>query len=585
MLTSEVMAQITFEKIYGGINRDEGYSIQQTPDGGYIIAGFTYSFGAGLSDVYLIKTDSLGNTSWTKTLGDSSWEGSRSVQVTTDGGFIIAGYTSSVGAGLGDVYLVKTDSTGDTLWTKTYGGISNDIGYSVQQTFDGGYIITGRTASFGAGFYDVYLIRTDSLGDTLWTKTYGRAAWDEGSSVQQTSDGGFIVTGLADEVWAGSWLGEVYLIKTDSLGDSLWTKTFGDSYYNRGYSVQETSDTGFIITGVYGRAPQFSSVYLINTDSQGDTLWTRTYDGGIAGYSVKETSDGGYIISGLTWTNVGGYDVYLIKTDSLGDSLWTRTYGCMNRDYGWSVQETSDGGFIIGGYTYSIGAGSTDVYLIKTDGNGLVVRDIGTVILDAPGDTVFTDSTYPVAATVQNFGKSYLTFDVIATIDGYSDTAQVSCLHPDSSTQVNFSNWQVPSNDSTIYTMTVCIDVAFDVDTTNDCMSKTIFAYTPVGIEEKNENLAPNFEFRLYQNKPNPFHKLTAISYQLGTDSHVSLKIFDITGKLVKTLVDEPRETGIYNVEWEGFDDTGLKAPSGIYFFRLSTSTGFNQTRKLLLIR
>jgi len=161
---TSVKAMITFERTYGGINSDLGYSVQQTQDGGYIIAGETESYGAGLIDVYLIKTDSLGDTLWTRTFGGTSWDYGRSVAQTSDGGYIITGYTWSYGAGYADVYLIKTDPLGNTLWTRTFGGIDGDVGYSIQQTSDGGYIITGKTNSYGAGSDDVYLIKTDTLG-------------------------------------------------------------------------------------------------------------------------------------------------------------------------------------------------------------------------------------------------------------------------------------------------------------------------------------------------------------------------------------------------------------------------------------
>ncbi len=240
-------AQITFERTYGGIGEDQSYSAIQTLDGGYIVTGYTYSYGAGSADVYLIKTDSLGDILWTKTYGNLYRDFGHSIAQTSDGGYIIAGGTMSYGAGSYDVYLIKTDSLGDTLWVRTYGGADGDCGYSVAQTSDGGYIVSGYTYSYGAGSCDVYLMKTDPLGDTLWTRTYGGADEDCGISVAQTSDGGYIVSGYTYSYGAGS--GDVYLVKTDSLGDTLWTKTHGGNYPDYGLSVIRTPDEGYIITG------------------------------------------------------------------------------------------------------------------------------------------------------------------------------------------------------------------------------------------------------------------------------------------------------------------------------------------------
>jgi hypothetical protein len=305
-------------RTYGGTDWDEGYPVQQTSDGGYVIAGETRSFGAGSFDVYLVKTDSSGDTLWTRTYGGSHSDAGSSVQQTSEGGYIIAGYTTSFGAGGADVYLVKTDSSGNTLWTRTYGGSDDDYGESVQQTSNGEYIIAGETYSFGAGDYDVYLLKTDPSGDTLWTRTYGGSDLDWAQSVQQTSDGGYIIAGGTESFGAG--FADVYLLKTHSSGDTLWTRTYGGWWYDYGFSVQQTSD-------------------------------------------------GGYIIAGMTKSfGAGGWDVYLVRTDSSGATLWTRTYGGFGSDYGYSVQQTSDGAYIIAGETESFGAGGDDVYLIKTVG-------------------------------------------------------------------------------------------------------------------------------------------------------------------------------------------------------------------------
>jgi len=370
-------------KTFGGSNDDTGSSVQQTSDGGYIITGGInsyetvrhdhidggYYYGNRWVDVYLIKTDSDGNTVWEKTFGGYGEDTGNSVQQTSDGGYIIAGNKAFYyGAGWVDVYLIKTDSEGNTLWGKTFGGSAADFGSSVQQTSDGGYIIAGDTDPNGSGEYDVYLIKTDSDGNSVWEKTFGGSDYDGGYCVQQTSDGGYIIAGTTESRGAGGY--DVYLIKTDSDGNTLWEKTFGGKDNDIGSFVQQIPNGGYIITGgtnSYGAGGY--DVYLIKTDSDGKTVWEKTFGGNDydTGYSVQRTTDDGYIITGDTDSRgSGGTDVYLIRTDSKGNTLWEKTFGGSDNDYGCSVQQTSDGRYIIAGSTDSYGAGGTDVYLIKT---------------------------------------------------------------------------------------------------------------------------------------------------------------------------------------------------------------------------
>jgi cysteine-rich repeat protein len=198
----------TFTTTPYGTPSDRGYSVQQTSDGGYIITGFA---GTGGGDAWLIKTDSSGNMQWNNTFGGSSSDLGQSVQQTSDGGYIIAGNTDSYGAGGGDAWLIKTDSSGNQQWSKTFGGSKYDTGLSVRQTSDGGYIMTGQTLSYGAGSYDAWVIKTDSSGSQQWMETFGGSSNDFGSSVQQTSDGGYIMAGNTWSFGAGS--GDGWLVK------------------------------------------------------------------------------------------------------------------------------------------------------------------------------------------------------------------------------------------------------------------------------------------------------------------------------------------------------------------------------------
>jgi hypothetical protein len=362
-------------KTHGGESSDYGYSIQQTsPDGGYVVLGTTFSFGAGGYDFYLIKTDADGEAEWARTYGGSGTDYGRSIQQTLDGGFIITGYTNTSGAGNYDLLLIKTDSAGVQDWAYTYGGGADDRGYFVRQTVpDSGYIAVGYTETYGSGGGDVFIVRTDAEGGILWGDGYGGTGWDEGWCVSQTfPDSGFIVVGSTSSAGAGG--DDVYLMKLNADGDTLWTRTYGGASGDYGYHIQQTfPDSGYVITGnTYSFGAGDRDVYLIKTDAAGDTTWTRTFGGSSVdyGYSVQQTSpEPGYIIAGSTRSfGEGSYDAYIIKTDALGLPLWTRTYGGALYDDAFCVQQTApDSGYIAVGSTRSFGAGAYDVYVIRTE--------------------------------------------------------------------------------------------------------------------------------------------------------------------------------------------------------------------------
>jgi uncharacterized delta-60 repeat protein len=432
LFTQSAHAQVRFAKTYGGGDWDYAYSVQQTSDGGYIVVGSTASFGAGYENIFLIKTDANGNISWAKTYGGTEYDRASSVQQTSDGGYIVAGYTFSFGAG-SDVFLIKTDANGNISWAKTYGGTDWDWASSVQQTSDGGYIMAGYTGSFGAGG-DILLIKTDANGNIIWAKTYGGTSYDEAYSVQQTSDGGYV---LAGETWSFSaGAKDIFLIKTDANGDIIWAKTYGGTSYDEAYSVQQTSDGGYILAGEtrsFGAGDY--DIFLIKTDANGNIIWAKTYGGTSYdyAYSVQQTSDGGYIMAGETNSfGAGFYDAFLVKTDANGNIIWAKTYGGTYGDSAYSVQQTSDGGYIVAGYTWSFGAGDFDIFLIKTDANGNIgsceiVQNVSpTVNTFSPTVTTPSPSVSSVSPIVNSVSPTVTTPTLTVSVPCFS-TISESC--------------------------------------------------------------------------------------------------------------------------------------------------------------
>jgi hypothetical protein len=268
---------------------------------------------------------------------------------------------------------LRTDANGDSVWAHTYGGSEADNAYALAQTDDGGYILTGSTESFGAGDKDVYLVRTDADGDTVWTRVYGGTERDDASAVVQTPDGGFAVVGY----FGGADQDDAWLIRTDADGDTLWTRTYGsDQESDYGFALAMTPDHGFVFTGrTYSYGGALGNLWLVRTDSVGDTMWIKSYGGSDFedGQSVVRTADGGFAVTGGTKSfGAGDYDAWLIKIDANGDSVWSQTFGGSQTEYGTTVEQTPDRGFVVSGYTTTFGAGSYDFYLIKTDPDGNV---------------------------------------------------------------------------------------------------------------------------------------------------------------------------------------------------------------------
>ncbi|HXC04301.1 MAG TPA: hypothetical protein VNZ86_06075, partial [Bacteroidia bacterium] len=368
-------AQQGFQKTFGGPNGDQAFGIVSTPDHGFITAGYTASFGAGHNDIYLTKSDSAGTVSWARTLGGSLDDFAFDIQPTTDGGYILTGYSKSWGAGKLDAFLIKTDAAGDTLWTKTYGGPGDDFGNRVQQTSDGGFIVAGYTLSYRtvSDSGSAFLLRTDATGNLLWSRAFGGSAGiTDAYDIKQTPDKGFVITGYTNDF--GEKNGDAYLCKTDSMGQIQFLKTYGGSSVDWGSRILLLPG-GYLIGASIGTdSTRDIDPWLIWTNLNGDTLSTRTYGGLNYDYlqAVLQTSDGGYVLSGYESSfGFGQADGFLIKTNAAGDTLFTRLYGSAVDDELNTLSICSDKGYLLAGISSGTSTtNNSNWFTVRTDVSG-----------------------------------------------------------------------------------------------------------------------------------------------------------------------------------------------------------------------
>ncbi len=353
-----------WNRTLGGTYGEGIWSAQETDDGGYILTGYTASRGEG-SDLWLVRLDAEGESIWNRIFGGSGEDAGYSVQQTKDGGFVVAGSTASYGVGGERLWLLKTDSNGSKLWDKTFGGFvssAGDGGWSVNETDDGGYIVTGYTKSSGAGEKDLWLIKTDSRGNRQWDKTFGGPKDDVGMSVIQMDDGGYAAVGRTASY--GSGKDDIWLLKVDFEGKEQWNATFGGAEDDVAFQILKLSD-GYALAGRTESRPDGKKAILIKTDFHGRKVWERVFGEGTSGISLQKTSDGGFIMAGSIDSPQTGKDAILIKTDSSGKEQWSRALGGQNDDIGSCAFETKDGDFILAGITSSFGAGAEDAWLVK----------------------------------------------------------------------------------------------------------------------------------------------------------------------------------------------------------------------------
>jgi hypothetical protein len=446
-----------WNKTIGGAAEDAFYTIIRTSDGGYAMSGWTYSYGAGGFDFLVVKLDASGNLQWTKVIGGSNTDYGCSIVQTSDGGYVVAGHSKSFSAGNNnDILVTKLSSSGAVQWSRTVGWAEFEYGFALIKTSDGGFAVAGSTESYGQGNYDLFIVKFNSNGIPEWGRMIGGANYEAALSLIQSSDGNYVVAGSTMSFGAGNY--DMYIVKFGSSGNFMWSRTLGGSGYEFASSVAQTTDGGYIVTGV--------------TESFGS----------------------------------GSGDVYVAKLSSTGSVQWQKTAGGSNDERGYSVVQTTDGGYSVAGFTKSYGAGGSDVFVVKFSSNGNTCGNY-TTPAGSSGSGGVLISILPLSSVITP------TVTSPAPVVLSSGTATALC--------------------------------------------------TVSGIELASNEIPSSFE--LSQNYPNPFNPVTNIKFSVPQSGIVKLAVYDIAGKEVGLLVNQNLNSGTYNYN---FDASELS--SGVYFYRLT---------------
>jgi len=546
----------------------------QTSDNGYVLAGYTVPYGSIYYDMLIVKLDASGLIQWTRVIHRTNYEYVTSVKQTTDGGYILLGMSATGGPFTDEFFLVKLNAAGTYQWSKTYGGPGDDIATSVIQTQDGGYALAGLSNSFGP--YNVFMIiKTDSLGNIQWN----RLIQESGTgchiySLIQISDGSFILAGEFTPTGISPY--DMYIVKLNSSGSIQWTRTVGGTGYDMANSVVQCADSGFILAGY--------------TNSFGS----------------------------------GNNDMYIVKINSSGNLSWSKTVGGTGDEQAQSIIKTTDGGFVVVGYTTSFGAGSKDYYIVKLDsagntcGNstspasitgtrGAATNPALTVINQNPVVTSPTPilGSGGVLTTICSTGPPLPPVLAAPPNGSYNQPSTVRFTWNKSVSALTyrlqvaldsqFTNLTV--NDSTIADSTILVANltvnkyywwrvnAKNAVGTSPYSTVWRFGTFFVGLNQIGTEIPK--EYKLFNNYPNPFNPVTKIKFDLppvGAQyiEPVQLIIYDVLGREVASLIPRGQQglqPGTYEVEFDG-----TNYPSGIYFYILTTET-YTNTKRMVLIK
>ncbi|HMC98240.1 MAG TPA: T9SS type A sorting domain-containing protein [Flavobacteriales bacterium] len=388
---AQIAPSIEWEHAQGGSLKDAAQDVRQTADGGYVVAAWAESEDGdvvanhGSTEMWLIKFDGMGNISWRKALGGISGDGGQAIQQTTDGGYVVAGGCGSNDGdvsgnhGSSDVWVVKLDDMGNITWQKALGGTSYDVARGIEQTAEGGYIVAGETLSNNGdmtgnhGGYDAWVVKLDGMGNITWQKTLGGTNYDGAYAVRPTTDGGYVIAGDTfsnnGDVTGNHGDHDAWVVKLDAVGNITWQRALGGSDADNAHAVEQTTDDGYVVAGsassTNGDVTGNHGVYdawVVKLTAVGNITWQRALGGSASDHAqaIQQTTDGGYVVAGSAGTNSGdvtgnhgGSDVWVVKLDDMGNITWQKAMGGTSDEEANAVRRTADGGYVVAGRTNS----------------------------------------------------------------------------------------------------------------------------------------------------------------------------------------------------------------------------------------
>jgi len=425
----------TFVTTYNIPNDLQPHDIHQLSDGGFILGGTNYKPGGTGTDHAVTRLDSTGGILWNRyfggNIGDYGWY----VTQVSDGGFVMTGQTSSFGSGSVDMYVTKLDSSGNLVWDKAIGTSDQEYSYGVKEAYNGsmspdGYAVLGYKGSPTTSTPDFQLVRLNTDGTIRWQRYYDSGDRDLAYAMDVTTDGGFIIAGQS---LISPTIYSVWVIKLNNTGTVLWQKTLGTVTNEETVrSIEQISGGGYILAGKTLETDSTGDIWVVRLDSTGGIVWQKSFGGvGVGtdlGFEAHDTSDGGFIVTGYTDSFGGGADAWIIKLDSSGNVVWQRVYDGGGDDYSEAVHETADGGYVLGGYTYSFsGTGNLDGWVLKLDDQGQVG---GSCSLSSSPVYTTSNTSAVSTSTTGTFGTGTLiSVDITtATVGTPAGTRTVQCV-------------------------------------------------------------------------------------------------------------------------------------------------------------